>query len=965
MSRGSVFFVGAFFAVVVAADDAHAAAAPHLHWQTIHTPCCDVNFPEALRDVGEHAAAVVDECVANASMVLHTEPSQRIQLTIHDTTDSPNGFANTVPYDNVELRAVTPEDDSELSKTDEWMRLLIQHEIFHIVHLDIVHGLPAVVNVVLGKTWPPNSIQPRLFIEGLAVWAETHFTGAGRLHSSLFKSPLRIAALQGDRWSLDDVANVSRRPPGGSAAYVYGSFFMEFLYEKYGSELFAAYAHDYGGSVIPYGVQRSIESFTHRDLALDWQDFLDEIGDDADVIRDRVVARGGPTRTRRLTRVGGQIRAPSFLDANTLVFSADPPDGPPGIYALRGLPNAVPDPQPLVRTNDAADLAVVDDLIVFSQTETQQQWFSFRDLFVLHPNGRVRQLTSMKRLKNPSPIPHSRKVVAEERTGSVSAIAVVDVDTGDVTRLCTAPDGVLLYTPTVSPDGRTVLVSQLDHSGHRSIAAIDVASGARSAMVTRDDADLLDPAWSNDGRSFFFVDDRDAVFAVYNFDVEARVTRRVVDTLGGASQPLQTPDGAAVVFVDSHLDGVDLYVADVDLAAAAVVDTPTTTRETTTPPTKKLSAKPEPYNALPMLLPRAWVPLVDGDPIRGFALGFTTDASDPANLISWTLRGALDTNLFKPSVSASVRFGDFYLPLSLGLEMRPNVTNRARTNDGEPEVHEETIVRGSASLTVPFRRRRASHSLSFGAQRTLSIDETGVTSAPDSLVPRYPLSVEQPVTQAFTLDWAYSTTEQYRDSVSSERGLSSFMRLRVGDRHLLSDVDIRELFVDVRAFSPVPGLSNHIVAGYFSGGATFDDRPGALFVVGGFVGRDLLQDVFSGNRSGPGVLRGFGGAHLIGDVLASATLEYRFPILEIERGIETLPAFIDRIHGVVFVDTATAFDDGRGIGATSAFATGVGAELRLQMLLGYYGLYIARIGYARGLTAGGVDQAYAVLGFPY
>lgn len=978
--RGSVF-VSFCFAVccvvccaVCCAVPAHAAPAPHLHWQTIHTPCCDVHFPADLAVIGARAASIVDECVANAATVLQATPTERIQLTLHDTTDSPNGFANSVPYDNVELRAVTPEDDSELAKTDDWLRLLIQHEIFHIVHLDIIHGLPAIVNVVLGKSWPPNSVQPRLFVEGMAVWAETQFTNAGRLRSSLFKAPLRIAALEGDRWSLDDAANVSRRPPGGSAAYVYGSFFMEFLVRKYGPDLFAAYAHDYGGSPIPYGVQRSIEGVTGRDLALDWGEFLDEIKADADVLRDRVVARGGPTRSRRLTRLGGQLRSPTFMRDGSLLFGADPPDGPAGIYVIRGLPDAVPDPQPLVRTTDVADVAVVrgadagDDLVVFAQTETQNAWFSYRDLFVLHPDGRVRQLTHMRRLKNPGAIPGSRSVVAEERTGSESAIVTVDVDTGVITRVVTAPPGTVLYTPSCSPDGKTVVVSMLDASGRRSIGAVALAGGAdKSGELTRvlDGAgDLLDPGFSNDGAHIVFVEDRDGVFNVYAYEPKTQITRRLVDTLGGAAQPVVTPDGAALVFTDTHKDGVDLYAAPFDIAAGVVVAT-AAPRPFTPPRLSAPTAAPEPYNPWPMLMPRAWVPLVDGDPIRGFGIGFATDAADPANLISWSLRAAVDTGIWRPSVSAGVRFSDLYLPLSLGVELRPNISDRARSNDGVPELHQETLVRGTASLSVPLRRRRTGHTLSLGAQRAISLDETGLTSAPDALAPRYPTSVGFPVTQTFNLDWSYSATEQYRDSVSTERGLSTFIRLRGGDRHLLSDVDIRELFVDVRAFTPVPGLSNHVVAGYFSGGASFDDRPGSLFVVGGFVGRDLLQDVFAGNRSGPGVLRGFPGAQIAGDVLAAATLEYRFPLLEIEKGIETLPAFVDRIHGVVFVDTATAFDEDRNIASHAPFAVGVGGELRLQLLLGYYGLYIVRAGYARGLTTGGVDQAYAVLGFPY
>ena len=138
-----------------------SVAAPHLDWRTIHTRCCDVHYPHDLEREARRVGTIADESVDNASAFLESAPQERVQIVIHDVTDSPNGFTNVVPYDSVELRAITPEGDSELGATDEYLRLLVQHEILHVVHLDTIHGVPAVVNVVVGKVWPPNIIQPR------------------------------------------------------------------------------------------------------------------------------------------------------------------------------------------------------------------------------------------------------------------------------------------------------------------------------------------------------------------------------------------------------------------------------------------------------------------------------------------------------------------------------------------------------------------------------------------------------------------------------------------------------------------------------------------------------------------------------------------------------------------------------------------------------------------------------------
>jgi Tol biopolymer transport system component len=964
-------------ATALSSSSSLAAPAPHLHWRTIKTPCCDVHYPEAQHEVGERVAAIVDECADHALELVRGRLQDRIQVVLHNVTDSPNGFANIVPYNRVELRAITPEDDSELAKNDDWLRLLVQHEFMHIAHLDVVHGLPAVVNVMLGKVWPPNSVQPRLFIEGLAVFAETRFTGAGRLRSSLFKAPLRIAALQGDRWTLDDASNVSRRPPGGSAAYVYGAFFVEWLTKRYGTQLWAAYAHDYGGSAVPFAVQRSLESITGRDLALDWEDFLDDVERDARVQAAQSLARGGPTPSRRLTRFGGVIRRPAFLADGTMIVGASPPDGPSGIYAIRDLPDGVPDPEPIVRTTDAADLTVVDDDIVFTQSETHQGWFGFRDVFVRSANGVVRQVTFGQRLKNPVRLPsdEGRVIVAEQRTGTRAAIVTVNIDTGVINDVVVAEDGVTLYAPRPSPDGTRLVVSRLDSRGRRRVAIFQIAERRWQELSDTDGlvGDQLDPSFIDDD-SIAYADDRDGVFHLFVVDLRTGQRRRIVDTLGSAALPVVTPDGHAVVYTDAHLDGVDLQVASLigvgrpveTLAPSSLVDVDVTpvggTREGMTDAAMTGPVVSEPYSPWASLWPRTWSPELSIDPILGVAVGLGLDGSDAAQLVSWTLRGGMDSYSFKPNVQGTVRLTNLTLPLSVTAELRPVLSDSVRQNDGAPELHIEDQLRATASMTVPLRRRRFAHSLTFGTQRAVAINETGVTSAPDSLAPRYPASVRSPVTQAFTLDWFYSHTEQYRDSVSTERGVAASVRLRLADRTILSDVEIREFIVDFRAFQPVPGLSNHVMAAYLNGGAALDDRPGSRFFMGGFVNRSVLQDAFSGQRSGGGVLRGFPVAHVVGDALASGTLEYRFPLLEVEQGVETLPAFIDRINGCVFVDTATAFDARPG---TLSWATGVGAEVRLQLILGYYGSFQVRMGYARGLTPGGVDQPYTVLGFGY
>lgn len=938
------------------------AAAPHLDWRTLRGERCDVHFPADLEPVARRVVTLTDEAIEISSAALESAPLDRVQVVLHDVTDTANGFTTVVPFDLIELRAVPPDSDSDLGITDEYLRLLVLHEIAHVVHLDTIHGFPALLNLVVGKVWPPNIVQPRFVVEGLATWIETEHTEAGRLTSTQFLANLRIAALHGDLWQLDDLSNYSRRGPGGGAAYVYGAAFVDWLARRHGKKVWAAISHDYGATIIPYSLQRSIEAATGADVGLEYQSFLDDVRADAAAFAASKRARGGPTAGRRLTRVGGGMRAPRFQADGTVLVGMSPPDGPAGVFSLRGLPGSIGRPEPLVRLADGGDVAVVGDTVVVAQVEVARGSWSFSDLWRIEPTpgGPVRsRITHEARVRSPSTIPGTRRVICEQRSANDSALVMIDVDTGALTDVVRFTDGALAYTPDVSPDGRRVVYSRWTPGGARDLVLRELDDGAERRL-THDGAQDLDPRFSIDGRHVLFASDREDTFNIYALELASGEVRRVVDTLGLARQPVPTPDGRGLVYLDTHLDGVDVYSAPLDLARAPVVGEgpPAPARRLLT---RGTDAPMEPYNPLPTLLPRYWAPVLASDALGGTALGVSVVGEDAAARFSAAMQATWGTAIERPRVSGTFRLADLYVPLSVNAEWRTDASDAFRTNDGVPELQQETVLRAQASASVPLlRRRRHSHSLSFGYQRELHLVETPVTSSPDARAPRYPPSGN---IAAITLDWGYQGTESNRDSVSTEDGLTSYLRLRHANPLFGSDLELWEVLFDARLYQQVPGLSGHAIALYLSGGVGMGDPARrASFSAGGFVDRDLTRDLLENRYSGAGVLRGYPRMIVRGDALALSTLEYRLPLFEIERGVETLPLFVERVHAAAFSDLGLAFS---GAPVPTAFLASVGAELRLDVMLGYFGFFMVRMGYARGVSVGGVDQPYVVMGFPY
>lgn len=941
---------------------ARAVPAPGLEWRTLKTGCCDVHYHEGLERQARHVAAMSDEILALLEDLLDALPSERVQIVLSDVTDSPNGYATSLPYNQIHLFAVPPDADHELAHNDDWLRMLLTHEMLHVVHLDTVHGLPRLVNAVLGKQWPPNFVLPSWAIEGIATYAETVLTTGGRLRSARWRGYLRLAALEGDLWSLDDAVNHSRRAPSGNASRLYGGHFLWWLaIAKGGDEYLARFNHDYASRPIPYALQRSLAESADVDLTAAWKAFLDDVRAEASARLRVIEARGGPTSARRLTRLGGTVESPRFQSDGTLVFVSNPPNGPSGLYAIAGLPSAVPEPVALAQMNGAASAApAAGGTFVVTMAEWWWSWWQLRDLWHLVPGRPPVRLSDGARFRSPAAFPDGRRVVVEERSGSRSALVLVDVATGEREALATFEDGTLAYTPEPSPDGAYVVYARVEAGGARSLVELDVKTRAERVLL-RDGAENLDPTYTPDGRHVVFSSDRDGALNLYALSRGDGRVQRVTDVLGSATHPVVTPDGSAVVFVGQTLEGDDLYVAPLVLAGAALApDAPDASLRSWRPPLA-VDQPSVAYNPLPTLRPYNWLPTLADDATGAPAVGVVVEGGDVVGQYGWALQASYGFGTERPRVAATFSFRDLFVPLTLAADQRTSFSSSGRRDVfGEPEEQVEQVYRVGASATLPVRRWLRSHSFSVGYSRAWHLVETKFSGPPDEGVPVFPPSSDL---GWLSLGWRYSDDERYRDSVSAERGFELYARARISNQYTLSALDLYEFTTGASAFHPVPTLPRHALAVYVEGGVAFGNRfRRASFRVGGFPERDLVRDVLEGVRWGGGQLRGYGFNDDVGDGYVLSTLEYRFPIWEIEHGVESLPLWVGRLHGAFFGDLGDAFD---GVPRPSQLRAGVGAELRLTILLGYYGSYLIRAGYARGLMPGGVDQPYVVLGFPY
>ncbi|MEX1364316.1 MAG: hypothetical protein AB1Z98_14415, partial [Nannocystaceae bacterium] len=137
------------------------AGDPDLRWRTLETEHFYVHYPVGNEDAAERVAATSERAYDRLTVAWGHEVFLKIHVSLYDTQDAANGLATSAPYPNIIAYTTAPESLSVLEGYDDWIDILLTHELVHVVHLDTVHGIPRLVNAifgfgVLGKATQPN-----------------------------------------------------------------------------------------------------------------------------------------------------------------------------------------------------------------------------------------------------------------------------------------------------------------------------------------------------------------------------------------------------------------------------------------------------------------------------------------------------------------------------------------------------------------------------------------------------------------------------------------------------------------------------------------------------------------------------------------------------------------------------------------------------------------------------------------
>ncbi len=559
-------------------------------WMTLKTPHFFVRYAEESEYLAKKSAEILEEAYADFNAKFNWKPWGRTEVVFLDSADMANGMAAVLPYNWMILYAAPPIPEKTLGYYDDWLRLLIYHELTHIYHLDAARGWWKAFRFVLGKTVAPAGLVPVWIREGEAVYVESAATKAGRLRYSNTDMVLRSAILEHRFPTISKGDGFQWTWPAYHIPYLLGGEFIEWLVATYGFEKLQAFNERTQRtlmlSMVNYAA-RTVYGKTFVELWKEWKEELEK----------HYYGVEGKVRAQGLTPTKVQVG----IDPKWEEYSAAPalsPDGKKLLYsmtsphtssAIRLLDLETGEIQNVVKKQSANQLAWSRDgkMIAYGALATSDKSRAYEDEQQEYPapkptgakfetgiftnifydiylydvkKGTLKRLTRGKRARDPDFTPDGKNIVYVERDDrSTEVLKIYNIESETSRSLTPAsPVDARFANPRVSPDGKWIAVSAWDPKNNWKIYRYSIDGRSRMRLTKLKRGMELRPWWTPDSEHVLFSSDVTGIANIYRVNTHSGKVEQLTNVLTGAFQPT-THDGRtiAIQYYTSH--GFELH----------------------------------------------------------------------------------------------------------------------------------------------------------------------------------------------------------------------------------------------------------------------------------------------------------------------------------------------------------------------------------------------------------------------
>ncbi|MDY6935909.1 MAG: BamA/TamA family outer membrane protein [Spirochaetota bacterium] len=939
---------------------------PELKWSSIKTAYFWIHYHQGLEDEAERLATLAEKIHYRLQNEIKWKPFLRTDVILVDNRDMANGFATPFPFNRIQIYITRPKLDSLLNHFNDWMELIFTHEYTHILNLDTINGIPSLSRYTLGRVCFPNAFLPIWLIEGNAVYHESIISNYGRNNSIYTDMVMRTEILYDNLKSITEASAFPREWPMGRVPYLYGGLFIEFLEKKYGRGSIADVFVENSYNIIPFYdntfpyvipfIDTNAENVLGESFVTLWDEWIEFINikykNQISIIREK-----GLTDYNLITESGYGTSLPRFsINGDALYFIRYTNYNKPALmkYSMEKR-----ETKELCAVNYPNSIAIsTDEGIYLSDAEYYRSFSIYNEAFK-YKKG-YKRLTSRLRGSYIDVSSLDSKVVCVLTEKDRYSLAISDIRFNEFKRIISNSDIQLGFTR-FSPDGKKIIFSIKDRRGYTDLMLLNIENN-EMFRLTDDMFNDITPSWHPDGRKILFSSDRSGVYNLYEINIQEGTITQLTNLLGGAFSPDISLDGNRIAFTSYNKNGFNIalmkYPNNEPLKEEIdIVNTPINffERGRDIPQSDKRFHRNS-YSLWNSIFPPFWIPIIASEEIYNdeyqWVLGFYTLGTDTLFQHSYTINCYAYTHENRVDINILYMLSRFYPNIIFEYE---NETlfygdDEFPWKDKNPYAIKRTIEKsGIVKIFIPFKYYHTYHSFSFSY-----IYQKAYTDS-------YRIIGHDPMRWTNILArirgvYYFRNTDMYSYSISQENGRALFLISDIYSKRIASDYSFYKVRGEYAEY--LPGIArNNVLMLRIRGGASFNNPEGwepynlGRFEKGekGSVSTD--EDEFG--------LRGYSAGLVYGNRIATGTIEYRFPILQIDLGYATFPIMLRDFWLSPFFEYGNVWDKKTRI---EEFKSSAGIELHTRITLGYYIDLTGYVGYCRGFNDYGEDQVYFAVG---
>jgi Tol biopolymer transport system component len=938
---------------------------PAFTWTTLETPHFLIHFHQGEEEIAKRTAVIAEDLHARLVPRIKWEPRGRTHLVLVDAMDETNGLTTSQPYNQITLFITPPSGGPGFGtiSSDEWIRTLLAHEYTHVLHLDMINGgLGGLMQSIFGRLYFPNQLEPLWMIEGLATYEETEQSSGGRGRSPGAEMIIRMAALEDRFPQLSQATVFPNFWPAGDVPYLFGEGFTRYLVQKYGRETLADLSVTYSGRAFPLLVDSTGERVLKQTYSALWDEWQNELKARYSKMRDELTVQG-LTVSLPITRRGYMNVSPAFSpDGKRIAYLVMNEDEFPGIYMM----NADGTDDRKLIENSTSSTSSGESIawspegrgIYYTKMDVQRNTNLYNDIYYydIERNREVR-ITRGLRARDPFPSPDGKMLLFVANELGKTRLGVVAIPQ-EITEPLRETDVAWLTeastyqydAPRFGPDGTMIVVGVWQSGGYRDIWILD-NRGNKIEELMHDRAVDSNATWSPDGEFIYFSSDRSGIFNLYAYERTTKKIYQITNVLGGAFTPAPSPDGKVLVFSSYSSRGYDLHLRSLDTASWRPEEPYFDRYPVMSYNERPVEKKVGPYNPLPTLVPRFWLPWFGYSTESGTLGGFLTFAQDAVERHSYVVTGLYSPSTYRTWYAMNYVYDGLYPSLKVAASDIDGTYSGLLSDPmgtGDYVEREKTL---SASIIIPLLKIQSQHALTIGYRRE---EVSALTQIPPSYSGVMPA---EGTLASGRVSYQFNSAKQYGFSISPEDGRTIELGYEHFDKSLGSDFNLSKYTADWHEYDNFPWKHHVLLVRAFAGASQGDVIPQGAYQLGGDNPGDSTIPV-----DGESIyLRGYPVNAFRGSKAALASLEYRFPIKEIELGWSSAPVFFRRFHGAVFAEAGNAWDD---TFHSDDLKRSIGAEIRLDTDLVYQFPITLRLVITKGLDERGESKVYLSLWMP-